>query len=143
MHSWGFSWPATNATVRLSLSCFSVHAPESLALSILRPSPSAEGPSPGMCFWLASTARRSSSLNRLTTWRARVRLGNGKRSRTGKFMKMGLKISRLTALWSTLMGAVAEVRACVAPPRQPPSALPFPQDWRGEIRLTYAKLRLQ
>lgn len=54
MHNCGFSWPATNVTVRLSWSCFSFHRPDSLASSILAPSPSVEdgvlGVEWGLCF---------------------------------------------------------------------------------------------
>lgn len=111
MQSCGFSCPATNATVRLSRSCFSVHEPESLASSIRRPNPSGDVGNSGLCFWLSIRARLSSFLNLLTVSRALARLGNGSRSRMGKFIKMGLNISRFTALWRTLIGALAEFKA--------------------------------
>ena len=99
-HNCGFSWPATKATVRLSKSCLSFHWPHSVASNILCPSPpeDAVGCIMGLCSWLCTKARLSSCLNRLTTWRALIRLGKGSRSNTGKFMKIGLKISRLTAV---------------------------------------------
>lgn len=98
MQSCGFSWPATKTTVRLSKSCLSVHKPDSAALSILCPSPCEDvvGCGRGVCSWLCTSARFNSCLKRFTNSRAFVRVGNGSWSNTGKFIKTGLKISRLT-----------------------------------------------